>query len=214
MRPKSSILLCFHIHGSRFCNEGFASHVINIMFAAHINTAGTLTWSLLHCASDKALFEKVKSSISQVGTSLSAINSVKFLDVMIKEAIFQYSGMIMVPRVATEEYKIANVTVPKGGLVVPFPAFLEETFNDCGQFNVDRWERKEAESVTGYYPFGSGPHSCIGRLFAGAIVKAMFVRLFKEYELHLDGPFPTIDATKSAGMNLPSGNPVLKIKKC
>ncbi len=172
---------------------------------------------MLHCASDKNLLSKIRSLLKEQGSSaditLGATNSIKFLDVVIKEMIFQYSGMIMVPRIATEDYKVSNITIPKGRLIVPFPGFLEDTFSDSHSFNVDRWERKEAESITGFYPFGSGPHSCIGRLFAGSILKAMFSCMFSNYDLEIDGPVPSTDATKSAGMNLPSGNPVLKIKK-
>ncbi len=190
------------------------------MFASHVNTAGTLAWTLLHSAKNKNLQQRIHKATDDFlqafpQPNYAALSTLKYFDLILKESIRRYSALLIAPRVATQDYQIPgqNLTVKKGQLISPFPGFIQEHFTDLDEFDPDRWERKEAENIQSFYHFGTGPHACLGRAFATLIVKTMLLAMYSDYNVDLQGDVPPPDLKKAMGLNIPEGNPVLTFNK-
>jgi cytochrome P450 len=68
-----------------------------------------------------------------------------------------------------------------------------------------------SEWKTAFYPFGVGPHACIGRMFATLFLKSFWSRILTQCNIELvEKKVPEMDASKIAGARLPP-NQVLAI---
>jgi cytochrome P450 len=63
-------------------------------------------------------------------------------------------------------------------------------FEDPLTFDPDRWLDRNPGSTGPYFPFGSGPHACIGRQFALAGATLTVAGLLREFDV--DVPADTL----------------------
>lgn len=141
--------------------------ILALMSTGHETITEWLTWLWILIARHPALADRCRAEWSR--PELSERPNV---DAFIDEALRLYPPTWIFARVP-----VAPDTLPSGTRVNPantillcqfllhrHPAF----FPDPEQFNPDRFHAPEASRWTGrtYFPFGAGPHRCIGDRFA------------------------------------------------
>jgi cytochrome P450 len=74
-------------------------------------------------------------------------------------------------------------------------------FNAPLEFDPDRWEEKDPSRTPAYFPFGAGPHACIGGQLA--LTEAQLVLAALISELQFDVPSEAVDDLRPAGVLQP-----------
>lgn len=100
-----------------------------------------------------------------------------------QEALRLYPPAWATFRQATAEVRLGDFRIEKGSdIVLPQWSIQRDQryFENPREFDPDRWKRRSPDSVPAYFPFASGPHSCIGRAFALSGATLALSRLTQE----------------------------------
>lgn len=99
--------------------------------------------------------------------------SLPYLDMVISETLRMYPPLGYLNRLATQTYKVPefNLVIEKGTPVYISMLGLHydpEYFPNPSKFDPERFneENKRNRPPCVYFPFGEGPHACIGKEFA------------------------------------------------
>ncbi|KXJ69997.1 hypothetical protein RP20_CCG025203 [Aedes albopictus] len=162
-----------------------------IFFLAGFDTVST---SLLYTAYELAinpevqqkLYEEIQATRSSLGgkpLTYDAMQKMKYMDMVISEALRMWPPAPSTDRVCVKDYVLdegngKRYTIEKGSTVwIPVQGLHHdpEYFPQPKKFDPDRFsdERKGSINTGAYLPFGIGPRNCIGSRFALAEVKTI-----------------------------------------
>ena len=119
----------------------------------------------------------------------------------LKETLRLHPPLIILMRVAQDEFEVAGYPIHKGQMVAASPAIsnrIPEDFPDPDAFDPDRYEKPRQEDLANrwtWIPFGAGKHRCVGAAFAQMQIKAIFSVLLREYEFEMAQPAGELPAT-------------------
>ena len=183
----------------RFSADTITGMFISMMFAGHHTTSGTAAWTLIellrhpeHLAAVRAELETLFADGGEV--SYQALREMPRLQAAIKEALRLHPPLILLLRVAKQEFVVGNYRVAAGKLVGATPAVsnrLAESFPDPDAFAPDRYLDPRQEDIDqrwNWIPFGAGKHRCVGAAFAMMQLKAIFSVLLRRWDLELAQP--------------------------
>jgi len=167
--------------------------IISTLVAARINSALTLTWTILHIADDPKLCASVRAMLKNRKSEeldTATIKSFTLLDNCIKETIRMIIARDGIPRAVVEDLEYKGYLIPTGHflwgnqLTVHYD---DNIFEKSDQYIPTRWETLKKELFTG---FGSGHHRCKGEQFAMNQIKTIVANLFDKYEVYLPEGLP------------------------
>ncbi len=153
--------------------------VLTFLIAGHETTALSLTYALallswhpearerVRAEARAALGPEVLDGPETAGYDHAA--DLAYTERVFREAMRLYPAAWAVFREATAEVRLGEYRVPAGaGLIMPQWSVHRDArhFEAPERFDPDRWTRRDPNAVDAYFPFGSGPHACIGRGFA------------------------------------------------
>ncbi|XVF06072.1 hypothetical protein REPUB_Repub06bG0016800 [Reevesia pubescens] len=158
-------------------------------FAGHETTALLLTWTVMLLAINPAWQDKVRAEVKQVVNgglpSIDQLSKLTLLHMVINESLRLYPPAFVLPRMAFEDIKLGDLTIPKGlSIWIPVLALhhSEELWGeDVNEFNPDRFNSRPFASGRHFIPFAAGPRNCIGQSFAmmeAKIILAMLISRF------------------------------------
>ncbi|XP_018300272.1 cytochrome P450 9e2 [Mycetomoellerius zeteki] len=134
------------------------------------------------------LLDKLNGSVTY-----EAINQLKYLDAVIKEALRLFSPSV-VERVCKEAYKLPPAlpgekpfTIYKGMIIwIPIYAIHHDDkyYDNPMEFRPERFLDNDHDPPF-YFPFGLGPRICIGKRFGLLIVKVVLFHILAKCELEL-----------------------------
>ncbi len=116
------------------------------------------------------------------------------IDNALKETLRLHPPLIILMRVAQDEFEVAGHPIHKGQMVAASPAIsnrIPEDFPDPDAFDPDRYVKPRQEDLVNrwtWIPFGAGKHRCVGAAFAQMQIKAIFSVLLREYEFEMAQP--------------------------
>jgi cytochrome P450 len=169
------------------------------------NTIPAVFWSLFYILQDKKAVETIKQEIDTYlpvfsldnGTDDSLVdewtpeklNSCVYLESAINETL-RLAGSPLMIRKCQQETQIVlqdgrTLTVKPNETVAYLAAIThldENLFSEPNKFIFDRFVNKNAESVSGYMPFGGGKSICPGRFFAKNEMKICLAMLLRYME--------------------------------
>jgi cytochrome P450 len=162
--------------------------VLTFLVAGHETTALSLTYTLSLLSANPDARERVRAEARSVlgdGTPDSAhAEDLTYTRRVFREAMRLYPAAWAVFREATGDVRLGDYRVT-GGSAMIFPQYSIHRdgryFEAPETFDPDRWKRRDPGGVEAYFPFGSGPHACIGRQFAltgATLAVAGIVRAF------------------------------------
>lgn len=165
--------------------------VVSIYGTASETTAMTLTWLWGVLEDHPEVYARLREEIDRVvgdGPVRAAhVDDLTYLHMILQELLRLYPAAWMVPRQVVNDAVIGGVRLKAGTqvLISPYTTHrLEEFWDRPLEFDPERWspERAERRHRYSFFPFGAGPHVCLGQqLFymEAPLVIANMVRRFR-----------------------------------
>jgi cytochrome P450 len=143
------------------------------MYAASTETTATVlswVWVALDAHPDKAakVYEEIDRVVGEGPFNLSHLPDLRYLRMFLYELLRLYPSGWLLPRRVVDTESIGGVTVKAGSTVVLSPYLthrLEEFWDRPLDFEPERFapENEERRHRYAYFPFGGGPHQCLGQ---------------------------------------------------
>lgn len=183
----------------RFSTDEVTGMFISMMFAGHHTTSGTAAWTLIELLRHPEVLRGVVAELDRLAASgedvsYQALREMPELEAAIKEALRLHPPLILVLRVAKEEFEVHGYRIPPGTMVgasLSVSNRLPEDFPDPDAFVPARYLDPRFEDRANpwtWIPFGAGRHRCVGAPFAMMQLKAIFSVLLREWEFELAQP--------------------------
>ena len=183
----------------RFSADEITGMFISLMFAGHHTSSGTSSWVLIELLRHPEIYTEVKDELAELyadgqEVSFHALRQIPKLENVIKETLRLHPPLIILMRVAQDEFEVAGHPIHKGEFVAASPAIsnrLADDFPDPDAFQPSRYDKPREEDVLHrwtWIPFGAGRHRCVGAAFATMQIKAIFSVLLREYEFDMTQP--------------------------
>jgi cytochrome P450 len=181
--------------GEGMSDRELQDELITLINAGHETTATTLAWTWYLLGSHPNVMAKMQDEIQTVLQGSPPIfESLPQLQytrqVFYESARFCPAGLGMAPRVALEDDEMQGYFIPKGSIFMIAPYFTwrhPEFWDNPEQFNPDRFlpEQVNQRPKFVYLPFGSGPHTCIGKNYALMEATAILVGIVQRFQIEL-----------------------------
>lgn len=170
------------------------------IYAGHESTALSLGWTWYLLARHPEVLARVRQEVDTVlggrPPAFEDLPQLRYTLQVIKESLRLYPVIFMLARAPTKDLDIAGYRLAKGQMVLMPPYIIHRDatfFPDPERFDPDRF-RPELEKQLpryAYFPFGAGPHTCIGNHFAmmekqlivATMVQRLNVELIDDKEL-------------------------------
>lgn len=190
----SMLLLARDEEGQGMSDQQLRDEIISLLFAGHETTANTLTWACFllagHPESASRIFEEVDTVLGGRYPTVEQVSQLPYTRMVLDEALRLYPPTFALVRRTRADDTICGYRIPARHVVWTniyavhrHPEYWErpEVF-DPERFSL---EHQTVGAREAYFPFGGGPHLCIGNSFAlleGQLVLAM---LASRYQLQL-----------------------------
>ncbi|MEV0685737.1 cytochrome P450 [Nocardia sp. NPDC050378] len=187
-------------HGApRFSASVVTGIFISMMFAGHHTTSGTSAWTMIELLRHPDTLADVVGELDSlfVGdteVSFRALREIPRLEAALKETLRLHPPLIILMRVARDEFEVCGHRIAPGDLVAATPAVsnrLPECFPDPDAFDPGRYIDPEQADIVNrwtWIPFGAGRHRCVGAAFALMQMKAIFSILLRDWEFEMAQP--------------------------
>ncbi|CAL1283597.1 unnamed protein product, partial [Larinioides sclopetarius] len=142
----------------------------------HETIATSASWALYLIGLHPDVQAKIHEEIDEVfGNDMKRplteidMQSLQYLDCILKETARIYPAVPVIARQATEDSNICGYVIPKGATCVVFLYFLnrdEDVFPEPEKFDPDRFLSENSVNIPeyGYIPFSAGARNCIGEM--------------------------------------------------
>jgi cytochrome P450 len=202
--------------GEGMSDKQLRDELITMFGAGHETTANALTWTLYllskHPSVERRLYEEVSSVLGGRLPVLADLERLPFVRDVVKESMRIVPPVWAIGRSANEEDEIAGYVIPKGSIVLTSPYVTHRhmaLWDNPEGFDPERWRTQRVAQLPrfAYFPFGGGPHLCIGNSFAlmetelvlAAIVQRFRLDLLPGHPVELE---PTITLRPKQGMRM------------
>jgi len=177
--------------------------VLTFLVAGHETTALSLTYTLSLLSAHPAARERVRAEARAVlGDETPRYEHAEDLTYtrrVFREALRLYPAAWAVFREANGDARLGEYRVKDGsGMILPQYSIHHDGryFEDPEAFDPDRWDRRDPGANGAYFPFGSGPHACIGRQFALTGATLTVAGLIREFDVDVpDDALSDLQAT-------------------
>ncbi|KAF7358749.1 Cytochrome P450 [Mycena sanguinolenta] len=196
----------------RLSDDVVVAQLPTFFVAGHETTSTATTWALYALALHPEVQATLRAELQTMGTdspSLDALNSLQYLDKVVREVMRIHSPVVFTNRMAMRDDVIPlgtpytdtrgkqhdSIVVSKGQMIyVPVAALNRDTRiwgADAAEFKPDRWDAvpEAANSIPGVwshlFSFLGGPHNCIGWRFSLAEMKCLLYTLIRTFEFEL-----------------------------
>ncbi len=185
-----------------------------LYIAGHETTGNTLVWAYHLLSQNPQAFHEMAREVDEVvGARLPTMadySQLKYTEAVVKETLRLYPPAWLLAVTATVDVQIGGHHVPQGSQVWMSQWATHHDhrwFPDPEQFRPRRWVGDAAAQVPSFawFPFGGGPHVCLGNRFALVEAVLVLATVAQRYRLDVD---PTIDLTPQPLLTLQPGRDV------
>ncbi|XP_057655410.1 cytochrome P450 4d2-like isoform X1 [Diorhabda carinulata] len=189
------------VNGEELTDEDIREEVDTFMFEGHDTSATAICYVLYAIAQNPIVQNRVYQEILEVlgndkttEITISKINDLKYLDIVVKEAFRIYSPVPLIERRLEEDWILDGVRIPKNTSVSIFIYGMNHdptVFPDPERFDPERFlpEKQSTRHTYGFIPFSAGPRNCIGQKYAVYQVKTCLIKIIMEFEMIEDKNF-------------------------
>lgn len=193
-------------------NDELLDNLCLLVFAGQETTASVLAWAIVELARAPQLWQEVVREVptdAPLPVTLGEAQQYKFLGALLNESLRRYSPSWFVGRgVQTHDLQVLGHDVPFGTFLaasVLATHHMDELWPDPFRFDVTRWLSNKKPPAGAFWPFGGGPHVCLGAAFSTLEMLQVLVALARrrrrpvlegDYDLRpvlLDLPHPSAD---------------------
>ncbi len=193
--------------GEGMSDRQLQDEVITLINAGHETTATSLAWTWYLLGTHPGIMAKMQDELQTVLNG-DIPTFEKLPQLQYTRRVFDESlrlcppGLGLAPRIALEDDEIQGYFIPKGTIVNITQYFISrhpEFWENPEQFDPDRFlpEKVNQRAKFVYFPFGAGPHICIGKSFAvmestiilAAIAQRFHIELVPNQPIEIDPRF-------------------------
>lgn len=149
--------------------------IVALLIASVETTSATLSW--LWCEVGRRpdvetrLHRELAETLGGRVPSVEDVPRLPYLRRVLRETLRLHPPVHFIDRRALEEVELGATTLRRGEYVLLSPLLTQRDprFHDqATRFLPERWEREQTDPSRrfAYFPFGAGPHVCIGRSLA------------------------------------------------
>jgi cytochrome P450 len=182
--------------GSALSDEELRNQVVTFLLAGHETTATLVTWAFCLLSQNPGARGAVEAELDRVIANQTPaalgelLPQLPHLHATLQETLRLYPSIWIAERRVIAADPIGGYTIPAGSAVVVSPYVtqrLPALWPDPDRFDLSRWLTGEPRSLgrDGYFPFGAGPHLCIGQHFAMMEAKIILATLLARFRVHL-----------------------------
>ena len=195
----SMLLLARDDDGQAMNEQQLRDEIISLLFAGHETTANNLTWAWYELArhekAEEDLWRQVETVLHGRNPTLIEVSQLTYVRMVMDEILRLYPPTAQLARNSRVDDEVCGYRLPANRMVMlniiaahRNPAYWEHP----DVFDPERFSPQHpAEGgQRAYFPFGAGPHLCIGNSFAlmeGQIILAMIAQ---RYRLRLQSDQP------------------------
>ncbi|MEL7476615.1 MAG: cytochrome P450, partial [Cyanobacteria bacterium J06555_12] len=180
--------------GSGLSDSELHDQVMTLLLAGNDTTANALTWTLMLLAQHPEEESKLRAEIDAIVgdrlPTLSDLSRMSVLGKVLNESMRLYPPAWIVGRELTDDYQIGEHSLKRGTVLYMSEWVVHRNaryFPEPEKFCPDRWNDQYEQQLPrcAYFPFGAGPHVCIGKSFALMEAKLILVAILQRYRLSL-----------------------------
>jgi cytochrome P450 len=165
--------------------------VVTIFIAGHETTANSLTWALHLLTTNEASMAAFREELDRVvveGLTLERVMQLRYCHAVMDETLRLFPPAWIFARTAVEADTFDNIETRSGEMFLLSPYVThrrEDLWPEPSTFKPERFlaDQSAARSEFRYYPFGGGPHLCIGQHFALLEAMVVLALLHKRFDL-------------------------------
>lgn len=158
---------------ANYTDERIRDEMIAMLFAAHETTALTLTYTLWLLADAPQIERRVREEVREASGGIprsEQLAELNYTEQVIQEAMRLYPPVHSQFRETTEPVEIGGYSIPEGDVVF-VPQWVlhrdERWWDDPLEFRPERFVEEDPDRPRfAFFPFGAGPHRCVGEAFA------------------------------------------------
>ncbi|HXU80302.1 MAG TPA: cytochrome P450 [Polyangia bacterium] len=176
--------------GEGMTDRQLRDEVMTLMLAGHETTSVTLSWAFTflsrHPAVRRTLEEELAAVLGGRAAGLEDLPRLRYTRMVLEETMRLLPPAWVVTRSAVADDEVDGFFVPAGSLVIVSPYVTHRDpalWPNPEGFDPQRFESTEQPRYA-YFPFGGGPHLCIGAGFA--MMEAQIVLATVAQHLRLD----------------------------
>jgi len=179
--------------GEGLSDRQLRDEVMTLLLAGHETTAMALSWTFyllsLHPAARRKLEEEAAALPGAPG--VEDFPRLRYTRMVLDEALRLYPPAWVVTRSATATDEIGGFTIPAGSRVLVSPYVTQHDpglWEDPEGFDPERFapDAQEGRPRYAYFPFGGGPHLCIGAGFATMEATIALATIARKLRLDLE----------------------------
>jgi cytochrome P450 len=203
--------------GHSLTRKELRNELLDLLLAGQETTASLLMWVLallaLHPSAEGQLHAELDAVLAARAPTAADIERLPVLTSIVQEALRLYPPAWMIVRKALEGDEIDGHRIAKRSLVFLSPWVTQRQaawWQDPAEFRPERFAPGSSPALRGaYYPFGLGPHRCIGEQLALLEAKLVLATVAQRYRLRLKeghsiapGVFPALRPRRGLPMFL------------
>jgi cytochrome P450 len=201
-------------NGAALDQTALRDEVIGFLMAGHQTTGAALawTWYLLstHRHVDERLGRELTEALGDRAPMAEDLDGLSYLDQVLSESTRLYPPGWAFTRTPLAEDELAGYRIPPGAVVVISPYANQRNprfWRFPEKFDPERFAPGlPAPDPYHYFPFGVGPHACIGKHMALIEAKTVLALLVCRYRLELLSDAPPVP---DPGITLLPRDPIL-----
>ncbi|KAK3066079.1 hypothetical protein LTS18_002048, partial [Coniosporium uncinatum] len=161
-----------------FSDFEIAMTLLTFLFASQDATSSACTWLFQIMADCPGYLDRIREENLRVRdgdrnkpVTMDMLDQLIYTKACVKEVLRYRPPVIMVPYIAKKSFPLTDsYTAPKGSMVIPttYPALHDpEAYPNPDSYDPERWISGDAEKqVKNWLVFGTGPHYCLGQVYA------------------------------------------------
>lgn len=170
--------------GEQLSDDQVRNEVATIYGAGHETTANALTWAWHELMQNPAILDRLQDEVDRVGPM--DIGDLEYTRMVFDETLRYRPPVPVNGRMTTKPTRLGPYDVADGATALLVVTNIHRHPEHWAEPEVFDPEHFSADAKTGrhryaYFPFGAGPHMCIGSNFAtieGVVLLAMSAREF------------------------------------
>ncbi|WP_396613935.1 cytochrome P450 (plasmid) [Haloferax sp. S1W] len=171
--------------------EDIRNQVLSFLIAGYETTQLGLTYILQLLSKHPQKLHRLQSELTDVlggnAPTMADLHELTYMEKVMKEGLRIYPPIPGTTREATEDDEIDGYHIP-AGTVVTFQQWVlhrdPRYFDEPEAFRPERWSKGFEKKLPpfAYFPFGGGPHRCIGERFAKMEICLILGTILQEWE--------------------------------
>jgi cytochrome P450 len=203
--------------GARMSDEEIRAEVITLYLAGYDTTALTLTYVWYHLARQPEIEARFHAEIDTVlggrPPRFDDLRRLPYTRMVFKEALRLYPAAYFLVRAVAEPIEIGGHAIPVNSVLMTSPYAMHrhpEFWEDPDDFDPERFA-EDAElgwQKFKYFPFGGGPHICIGNQFALVEGPLILATIGQRYRFELQHPGQQLELEPQITLGPKGGMPL------